>query len=174
MNMMTTCLPFAGKPVLAPTLQRVKDRARHFLLATGAQIDWEAPDQLPLLTECLVAREANFVVAATCCHRPMLFPETELIAQVTDLHMVLLRFDPGAGTSFDMLFRGSHNWLCGYLAWRRLDGDLWLIPSTTDGPFIRSCPTGLEQLNTPPFDSASERYAGLILARENPSFAGSL
>jgi hypothetical protein len=174
MNMETSMHAVVGGHLLAPTLPKVQTRGRNFLLSCGARIDEEAANANPLLAECLVAPGADFVLAMTSCGRPLVLPEAELIAQLTGRHMALLRFDAGRGASFDIRRKESSQWLCHYLAWRRRDGDLWLIPSTTDGVFIRVTASGPEYEEAPPFSSAWERYAGIIRAIDNPSFEGSL
>lgn len=171
---MMTIPPFVGEPLLMPTTHRARSRLKAFLVATGAMIDTGAAQQNALLAECYVAPFAGFVATATCCGRPLLYPEAQLIAQSIGLDMILLRFDAERGTSFDVLFEGSERWLCCYLAWRRRDGDLWFIPSAGEGPFIRVCAWGLEQIDTPPYDNAPEREAGIMLAIDTPSFEGSL
>lgn len=168
----TTERPFTGEPLLAPTTHRARMRAETFLTATGVMLDTRAPRDNGLLTECYVAPYANFVLSATCCDRPLLYPEGELIGDATGHDVTILRFHPLRGTSFDILPYGSERWLCRYLVWRRRDGDLWLIPSAGKAPYIRVCGWGLEQVDTPPFDSVDERNAGIILAIDNPSFEG--
>ncbi len=174
MNTMTFERPFVGEPLLAPTLHRVKERGKALIRATGARTDPHAALGNPVLAECLVAPDAGFAVALTCCNRPLVFPEGEFISQASGYDMVLLRFDPIRGTSFDILFNGGRIWFCHHLAWRRRDGDLWFIPSATAGPFIRACNFGLVPEEAPPFDGIGERYAGIIRAIDNPSFEGRL
>jgi hypothetical protein len=104
----------------------------------------------------------------------LLFREGELIGDASGHAIILLRFDADRGTSFDILPYGRERWLCRYLAWRQGRGDLWLIPSAAKAPYIRACGWGLEQVETPPFDSEDERHAGIIRALDNPSFEGEI
>ena len=174
MNMETSMHALVGGPILPLVSRKVKTRGRNMLLTTGARIDEEAAKANPLLTGCLIAPEADLALTMTICRRPLVLPEAELIAQLTGRHMVLLRFDADRGASFDVRRKESSHWLCHYLVWRRRDGDLWLIPSTTDGVFIRVTASGLEYEEAPPFHSVAERHAGIIRAIDTPSFAGSL
>ena len=174
MNMETSMPALVGGYLLAPTLPKVKTRGRNFLLAGGPRIDEEAANANPLLAGCLDAPDANLALAVTSCGRPLVLAEAELIAQLTGRHMAVLRFDAYRGVSFDILRKESSRWLCHYLAWRRGDDDLWLIPSTTDGVFIRVTASGPEYEEAPPFSSAWERHAGIIRAIESPSFEGGL
>ncbi|MXP42088.1 hypothetical protein GRI75_10595 [Altererythrobacter soli] len=168
----TTERPFTGEPLLGPTTHRARVRAETFLTATGVMLDTSAPRDNAMLTECYVAPYGGFVLAATCCDRPLLYPEGELIGDATGHDVTILRFHPLRGTSFDILPYGSERWLCRYLAWRRRSGNLWLIPSAVKAPYVRVCGWGLELVDTAPFDSEGERNAGIILAIDNPSFEG--
>ncbi len=174
MNMMTIDRPLTGEPLLPPTTQRVINRRDAALRAIGAMIDPEADRNNPRLAGCAVAPHAGFVMAATSLPRPMLFRECERIADGTAYDTLLLRFDPDRGVSFDILFRDSERWLCRYLAWRRRDSDLWLIPSAGDAPYIRTTAWEIEREPAPPFVSALEREAGIIRAIDNPSFEGGI
>lgn len=88
--------------------------------------------------------------------------------------MILQRFDAVRGSSFDILLRSSENWLCRYLAWRRRDGHLWLIPTAAKGPYVQATGWGLHCEPTPPYTSDMERVRGIILALESPSFEGTI
>lgn len=164
--------PLAAGPILAPTTHAAKNRAREFILASSAIIDPLAARRDPIVTECFVAPAAEFVLAATCCYRPMLLPECATIARATGFDMILLRYDADRGASFDVLFRQTDRWLCRYLAWRRRGGDLWLIPSAGDNPYIRIRNSGISRVLFAPFACPEERSGGTILATGNPSFEG--
>jgi len=172
MNLMTE-RPFAGEPLVTPTTYRARLRAEAFLMAIDVMLDTNSPCENGLLSQCYVAPCAQFVMVATCCDRPLLYREGELIGDATGHDVILLRFDADRGTSFDILRCGSKQWLCRYLTWRRVDGDLWLIPPAGNAPYIRVCASGLEQVETAPFADADEQLNGVILAINNPSFEGS-
>ncbi len=161
-------------PVVPPTSVATNLRLHGFVSATRVHINDGAPRDTGLLSRCYPASSAELLIAGTSCKRPLISREMELLCEVTGYHGVLLRFDVDRGAKFDILPQESRIWLCDYLAWRRRDGDLWLIPSTIDGVFIRTSITGLDFEETPPFDSMSERHAGIIPAITTASFEGSL
>ena len=119
-------------------------------------------------------RTANLVVAGTNCPQPMWYPECTAMVDATGMELMLLRFHPDRGASFDILDHQSLFWCIHHLAWRRRGGDLWFIPQVGSGPYIRLTASGLRCEAIPPFHSLAERYAGIIRAIERPSFEGSL
>lgn len=174
MNYIPYISPLTGEPVLPPSTQRVANRHEAFVQAVGAMIDSHAAKRNGLLTGCAVARFADLVMAATSLDRPLLYPECTLIAHSSRSDMILQRFDAVRGSSFDILLRSSENWLCRYLAWRRRDGHLWLIPTAAKGPYVQATGWGLHCEPTPPYTSDMERVRGIILALESPSFEGTI
>lgn len=173
MDTIVTSRPETGEP-FARTPHRVRSRLFAAAVATGAIIDTDASKRSPLLTDAVVMPFANFALLGTGCARPLKFEEGEEIARVTGLDVLLMRFDPDRGVSFDVFDHRSTHWRCNHVAWRRRDGDLWLIPQASFGEFIRVGAWGLEYETEPPFASGEERYAGIIRAIEIPSFEGSL
>jgi hypothetical protein len=171
MNMMTTIRPSEGEPLLAFTTQRVTSRVYAVAAAIGGLIDTAASRKNALLAGSVMPF-ANTVITGTNCSRPLWFAECNDMAQTSDLDVVLLRFDPDRGATFDILDHQSLFWRCNHLAWRRRDGDLWFIPQAGFDGFVRATAWGLEYEPEPPFVSASERHAGIIRAIENPSFTG--
>ena len=172
MNLITLDRPLVGEPPLPRTTHRTRSRFGTFLLAAGlVQADAEGLDE-DVATGFHADRAAGVVVTATSCDRPLFFDECEALAQFMQLDLVLLRFDPLQGASFDVLLNGSPHWHCQYLAWRRDGSDIWLVPAQASGPFFRLKSEGLVPFEGAPFENGYERYAGIIRAIERPCFEG--
>lgn len=170
MSLITLNRPLVGEPLLPRTTHRTRSRFGNFLISSG--LSRGGSDEL---NESVAAgfhadREAGVVVTATSCDRPLFFDECEALAAFMQLDLVLLRFDPLQGASFDVLLNGSPHWLCRFLAWRRDGGDIWLVPAQASGPFFRLNSEGLVPFEGAPFENGYERYAGIIRAIERPSF----
>ena len=174
MNMISLQRPLEGEPVLQPTTYRTfrtQNRFGAFLSASG--LSCEGEDMSAHAADGFYAdREASVVVTATSCDRPLFFPECEALAQFLQMDLVLLRFDPLIGASFDVLTAGSQNWLCDFLAWRREGGDMWLVPARASGPYFCLTKSGLDACEGAPYANGSERYAGIIRAIKTPAFEG--
>ena len=174
MNTITLQRPLEGEPLLPHTAYRTfrtLGRFGAFLSATG--LARESDEMNARIKEGFYAdQDASLVVTATSCDRPLFFPECEALAQFLQMDLVLLRFDPLLGASFDVLMAGSQNWLCDFLAWRRDGGDMWLVPARASGPYFCLNEIGLEACEGAPYANGSERYAGIIRAIERPSFEG--
>jgi len=172
MNMMISFRPGADHATGPFTTQRVTNRMEAAACAINAVIGRDGSTLVPIFERSIVMPIANVILAGTGCRCPLYLDSAEKLGAVADKDVIVLRFDADRGTSFDILFNGAGRWLCRYLAWRRRDGDLWLIPSAGDGLYIKASYAGLELMKTPPFISAAERKAGIILAIETPSFEG--
>lgn len=174
MNMIALQRPLEGEPLLPPATYRTfrtQSRFGAFLSATG--LSCEGEDMSAHIADGFYAdREASVVVTATSCDRPLFFPECEALAQFLQMDLVLLRFDPLLGASFDVLMAASQIWLCDFLAWRRDGSDMWLVPARASGPYFCLNKSGLEACEGAPYANGSERYAGIIRAIEAPSFEG--
>ena len=174
MNMITLQRPLEGEPVLPPTTYRTfrtLGRFGVFLSATG--LARESNEMSARIREGFYAdQEAGVVVTATSCDRPLFFAECEILAQFLQMDLVLMRFDPLLGASFDVLMAGSQDWLCDFLAWRRDGGDMWLVPARASGPYFCLNKSGLEACEGAPYENGSERYSGILRAIEAPSFEG--
>ena len=174
MKMISLHRPLKGDPLLpsiANRTFRTNSRFAAFLGATGLSCtgeDMSAPNADGFHAD----REASVVVTATSCDRPLFFPECEALAQFLQMDLVLMRFDPLLGASFDVLMAGSQSWLCDFLAWRREGGDMWLVPARASGPYFCMNESGLEACEGAPYANGSERYTGIIRAIERPSFEG--
>ncbi|MEO1969637.1 MAG: hypothetical protein ABGW87_13130 [Sphingomonadaceae bacterium] len=165
--------PASGEPLLLPVSQQVQRREGNFLYASGL-IGNTPPEELAgaLATGFIPIQTAGVGIAATVCDRPLVFHECELLAQAFAMDLLLMRFDPLSGVSFDILFKGEEEWLCHYLAWRRPMMDIWLIPTLVSGPNIHIDAKGLHPRNEPPFCNAHDRDIGIIRAIAHPSFKG--
>ena len=174
MNMITLQRPLQGDSVLPPvTFRTFRTRSRFDAFLSASGLSCEGDGISALTADGFYAdREASVVVTPTSCDRPLFFPECETLAQFLQMDLVLLRFDPLFGASFDVLMAGSQSWLCDFLAWRRDGGDMWLVPARASGPYFCLNESGLEACEGAPFDNGSERYAGIIRAIERPSFKG--
>ena len=166
----TSNRPLAGEPFVPPYGRALASRLEAFAHAIGLR----AGIVDPRFSGCLLAECSGFAIFGTSCSRPLLLPEGRLLAQETGLDVLLLRHDVDRGSSFDLLLRGQPNWLLAYVAWRQRGGDLWLIPTAGDGPFIRASGMGLEQDETAPFGDAEARRLGFQRAIDRPNFEGSL
>ncbi|MDP4574417.1 hypothetical protein Q9K02_04600 [Qipengyuania sp. G39] len=174
MNMITVQRPLEGEPLLphpAYRTCRTLSRVAAFLSATGLSRD-SVEMGCPSKEGFYADQEAGVVVTATSCGRPLFFAECEALAQFLQMDLVLMRFDPLLGASFDVLMAGSQNWLCDFVAWRRNGGDIWLVPKQASGPFFSLTKEGLDAYEAAPYSNGSERYAGIMRAIERPSFDG--
>ena len=174
MNMITLQRPLEGEPLLPPATYRTFRTQRRFgafVSASGLSCAYDGMSAR--ISDGFYAdQEAGVVVTATSCDRPLFFPECEALTQFLQMDLVLMRFDPLLGASFDVLMAGSQSWLCDFLAWRRDGGDMWLVPARASGPYFCLNESGLEAYEGAPFANGSERYAGIIRAIEAPSFEG--
>ena len=174
MNMITLQRPLEGEPLLPHTASRTYrtlSRLAAFLSATGLSRD--SGEMSARADEGFYAdQEAGVVVTATACDRPLFFAECETLAGFLQMDLVLLRFDPLLGASFDVLMAGGQTWLCDFLAWRRDGGDMWLVPARASGPFFCLTKEGVDAYEGAPYSKGSERYAGIMRAIERPSFDG--
>ena len=172
MNIITLQRPLEGEPLLPPSTYRTfrtLGRFAAFLSATG--LARENNEMSARISEGFYAdQKAGVVVTATSCDRPLFFPECEALAQFRQMDLVLMRFDPLLGASFDVLMARSQSWLCDFLAWRREGGDMWLVPARASGPYFCLNQSGLEACEGAPYANGSERYVGIIRAIEKPSF----
>lgn len=173
MSMMTLNRPLEGESLLPRTTHRTRSRLGSLIRATGL-----AGDDCSGLDERISGGyfadpSSGIALLATSCNRPLYYPEGEAFAQITQMDLVLLRFDPLDGVSFDLLQDGSRVWLCNYLAWRRSGEALWLVPSYSAGAFFRLSRGGLEAYDSAPYANGYQRFAGIIRGIETPSFEGS-
>jgi len=150
------------------TTHRVEAR----LDAIAAAIDPHARTMAIPLPGGRLIPSANLILAGTNCARPMWYPECTAMVEATNFDLVLMRFDPDRGASFDILDHQSLFWCIHHMAWRRRGGDLWFIPQVGSGPYIRATAGGLRCEATPPFHSLAERHAGIIRAIDSASFEG--
>lgn len=172
MNAISLQRPLEGEPLVLPLTYRTRSRFASLLISCGLVTANAARFDKGIAGGCFENRDAGLVVAATALQRPLLYTECEKLAQFSGKDLVLMRFDPLDGVSFDLLLEGSHNWLCHYLAWRR-DGDaLWLVPAHTDGPSVRFSEGGLETYQGAPYENGYQRCAGIVRAIKNSSFEG--
>ena len=172
MSLITLDRPLVGEPLLPRTTHRTRSRFGNFLIASGLSEGGSDELNESAAAGFYADRAAGVVVTATSCDRPLFFDECEALAQFMQLDLVLLRFDPLQGASFDVLLNGSPHWLCQFLAWRRDGGDIWLVPAQASGPFFRLNGEGLVPFEGAPYENGYERYAGIIRAIERPSFEG--
>lgn len=172
MNVMTPNRPPEGEPLLPPTTHRTRSRLGSLIRASGLAGDDSSGLDERISGGYFVDLSAAIALLATSCNRPLFYPEGEAFAQITQTDLVLLRFDPLDGVSFDLLQDGSRVWLCNYLAWRRSGEALWLVPSHSAGAFFRLSSAGLEAYDTAPYANGYQRFAGVIRGFQTPSFEG--
>ena len=172
MNAISLHRPLEGEPMLRPITHRTGSRFASLLISCGLVTIEAARFDKRIGGGFFESEDAGVVVTATSCDRPLFYHECEVLAQFSRQDLVLMRFDPLEGASFDVLLEGGRLWQCNYLAWRREGDDLWLIPANTEGPFFRLSGKGLETFQGAPYESGYQRYAGIIRAVETPSFAG--
>ena len=172
MNAISFQRPLEGEPLLLPLTHRTRSRFASLLISSGLVTVEAARFDEGIAGGCFENPGAGVAVTATTCQRPLLYPECEVFAQFSRQNLILMRFDPLDGVSFDVLLEGSQSWHCHYVAWRRVGDALWLIPTHTEGPFFRLSEDGFEPYQGAPFDNGQQRYAGIIRAIETPSFEG--
>lgn len=173
MNMITMNRSLVGEPLLPRITQRTRNRLFDFLLASGLANSDPRCLEKRLRSGFYADREANLLVAATGCNRPLLCAETETLARALGLNLILMRFDPDRGVAFDILLSGASVWYHDLAAWRRGRGAMWLIPGVGPAPFFQISKRGLTAFNSAPFQAYADRVAGMIRAIEFPSFSGS-
>jgi hypothetical protein len=174
MNAISLQRPLAGEPLGLPLTYRTRSRFASLLISCGLVTVDAARFDKDIASGCFESPDADVVLTGTTLQRPLLYPECEVLAQFSRKDLVLMRFDPLDGASFDLLLEGSDNWLCHYLAWRRNGDALWLVPAHTEGPFFRLSAGGLEPYLGAPYENGQQRYGGIIRAVDTPSFAGRL
>ena len=172
MNAISLQRPLEGEPMLRPITHRTGSRFASLLMSCGLVTVETARFDERIGGGFFESEDARVMVIATSCDRPLFYRECEVLAQFARKDLVLIRFDPHQGASFDVLLEGSQIWQCNYLAWRLAGDDLWLIPAQTEGPFFRLSEQGLDTFQGAPYDSGCQRYAGIIRAVETPSFEG--
>ena len=172
MNAISLHRPLEGEPLLRPITHRTGSRFASLLISCGLVTVETARFDERIRGGFFESQDAGVVLTATSCGRPLFYHECEVLAQFSQKDLILMRFDPLEGASFDVLLDGSQTWQCNYLGWRREGDDLWLVPAHTEGPFFRLSAKGLEACEGAPYESGYQRYAGIIRAVETPSFAG--
>lgn len=173
MNMMTLNRPLEGDPLLPPATHRTRSRLGSFIRASGLAGDDPSGLEERISGGYFSDPSLGIALLATSCNRPLFYAEAEAFARITQMDLVLLRFDPLEGVSFDLLLNGSRFWLCNYLAWHRSGEALWLVPTHSAGAFFRLSSEGLEAYDTAPYANGYQRFAGIIRGIETPSFEGS-
>lgn len=164
MNAMSQLAAPVRAPVLIPYASDRVDRWVAAVAQAIAGLIDTSPSGGGLLANTTVMPFAGIVLAGTNCARPMMRPECHQIVEHTGMDVVLLRLDPDRGVTFDVVLSQPARDLLHCRAWRRGDGDLWLLPDAADGPYLRLSAWGIDVEATPPFASAEEREAGLIQA----------
>ena len=172
MNIISLHRPHEGEPLLRPITHRTSSRFASLLISSGLVTVETARSDERVRGGFFESEDARVVVIATSCDRPLFHRECEVLAQFSRKDLILLRFDPLKGASFDVLLEGSQAWKCNYVAWRRDADYLWLVPAHTEGPFFRLSEKGLDTFSGAPYESGYQRYAGVIRAVEAPSFEG--
>ena len=172
MNMIKLNRPLEGEPLRPWIAHRTRSRFASLVTSCGLASVEAARFDESIARGFFADDEAGVVLTATSCDRPVFYPECELLAPSMSKDLVLMRFNPLEGASFDVLLDGSQTWLCNYLAWRRNGGALWLVPAHTAGPFFRLNKDGLDAFEGAPYENGSQRYAGIIRTVDMPSFEG--
>ena len=172
MNAISLHRPLEGELLLRPITHRTGSRFASLLISCGLVTVETARFDERIRGGFFESEDAGVVVTATSCDRPLFYHECEVLAHFAHKDLVLMRFDPLEGASFDLLLEGSQAWQCNYFAWRRDGDNLWLIPANTEGPFFRLSAKRVETFQGAPYESACQRYAGIIRAIETSSFEG--
>jgi hypothetical protein len=170
MYMTTIDRPLAGEPLLPLATHRLRSRFSNFLISSGLCAPGVDALKDALANGFFAHHERGVVVTATSCDRPLFYTESEMLAQFLLLDLILLRFDPLTGASFDVLLAGSRTWLSEFIAWRREGDDIWLVPARASGPFIQLTEAGIDVFESAPYANGYERYSGIINAIDHPSF----
>ena len=86
--------------ILPPPSEDILRRLWRFVFATGLTIDplIEARDRR--IQHCIVLPTAGMLVTATRAHAPLLEPNCAVLAEVTNLDVLLLRFGPMSDPGF--------------------------------------------------------------------------
>ena len=119
MNVTTIDRPLAGEPLLPPATHRLRGRLSNFLISTGLCAPGADALEGVLANGFLANHERGVVMTATSCDRPLFYREAETLARLLPLDLILMRFDPLTGATFDVLLAGSRNWLSELVVWRR-------------------------------------------------------
>lgn len=171
MNQMTLQRPL-GEPLHALATHRLRSRFGDLLTATGLCLLRSEKVEEAIANGFHVDRRAGVVVTATSSSRPFYFHECELLSQLLQLDLVLLRSEGPTEVSFDVLLAGSDHWLCNFHPWRDEASDFWLVPARYSEPYFRLSGRGLEALNGAPFANEHARIAGIVPAIERQTLGG--
>ena len=170
MNVTTIDRPLAGEPLLPPATHRLRGRLCNFLISSGLCAPGADALEGALANGFLANHERGVVMTATSCDRPLFYREAETLARLLPLDLILMRFDPLTGATFDVLLAGSRSWLSEFVVWRRGGDDIWLVPARASGPFIQLTEAGLDVSESAPYANGYERFSGIITAIDHPSF----
>lgn len=170
MNVTTIDRPLAGEPLLPPATHRLRGRFCNFLISSGLCAPGADAQEDALANGFLANHERGVVMTATSCDRPLFYREAETLARLVPLDLILMRFDPLTGATFDVLLAGSRNWLSELVVWRRGGDEFWLVPVRASGPFIQLTEAGLAVSKSAPYANGYERFSGIVTAIDQPSF----
>lgn len=171
MTMMLLRRPIRDAESLPTPMWPVMRGMEALAVAIDGPIDIAPEARDPLFVGCLVLSQADLLIAGTSCRRPLVLAKTERLAQYSGRDLVLLRYDPDRGTTFDLYLQIRADWLVRHQAWRP-DGDLWLVPDAGHGPFVRAGMFGRELEDAVPFHDADDRACGLNQGRSLAMFGG--
>ena len=83
MNLVTLKRPVMGEPLLPQRAHRTRSRLGALVEACGVSVRGGEPLDEQLNQGVVTSLAANLALAATSCDRPLLYPECELMAQIT-------------------------------------------------------------------------------------------
>ena len=114
MTMMLLRRPIRDAESLPTPMWPVIRRMEALAVAIDGAIDIAPEARDPLFVGCLVLSQADLLIAGTSCRRPLVFAKTERLAQYSGRDLVLLRYDPDRGTTFDLYLQIRADWLVRY------------------------------------------------------------
>ncbi|MCH2497186.1 MAG: hypothetical protein MK104_09245 [Erythrobacter sp.] len=106
MNVISLHRPLEGEPLLRSITHRTGSRFASLLISCGLVTVETARFNERISGGFFESEDARVMVIATSCDRPLFYRECEVLAQFARKDLVLIRFDPLEGATFDVLLEG--------------------------------------------------------------------
>lgn len=165
-----------GAPPLIP---EPHPTVRHLMLAMSllidGKVDVDPARNNPAAANCFELPAASLILAGTRCRRPLMVREVATVGRQVGRDAIVVRtgreFEP-ARISFDIHLLHGGLPLMGYRLWMpQPAGNAWLVPSTSEEPFIRLDPNGLDVGDCWPFVDEFDLHRGMVWANQYLSVA---
>ena len=142
---MSYYMPVRRRILGASPLPRPRSAIHHRMIkiaaAVGGVVDLAPGRYDPLLDGCLLLPQAQLVIAATACLRPLLADEARKLIEATGYDLLLLRFN-AYEIDYDLLVSDHEGWLERYTS-RTGENGLEFVGDTPRSPIVRASIWGL-------------------------------